>query len=153
MVNMIPMPCNWSGLDYDPNVVLDDLIARGLQADVIGIELYSFFAEEPDLDANGYPTMDWVQSRIDLFRKYNLPILFSEVAVPGEVNGRNQFAEQADWLEAFFRLAKSDPDVVGAVWYFVRDDNLMVFPGLLNHDYSMRPAAERLLSLANEWKH
>jgi len=151
MINMIPIQCNWSGLDYDPNEVLDDLIDRGLEADIIGIELYYWWAETEERDENGYPRLDWVESRIDIFRRYNLPILFSEVGVPGMIDGRNQFEEQADWMEAFFRFCHDDEDVIGATWYFVRDDPFMPYAGLTNDDYTYRPVGERLIEIANEW--
>ena len=150
MINMIPMPCNWSGLDYDPNQVMDDLISRGLKADVIGIELYYWWARPFNCDKNGYPKMSWVKSIVDTFRKYNLPIIFSEVGVPPVVDGKLQLEEQADWAEDFFRFCHSDSSVIGATWYFVRDDKTFNF-GLANDDWSYRAVATRLFKLANEW--
>jgi len=152
MINMIPIQVNWSGLDYNPNEVLDDLLDRGLEADIIGIEFYPFFAEEKDQDENGYPTLDWIASRIDIFRKYGLPIILSEISVSGIVNGQDRFDEQADWMESIFRFAKADTDVIGATWYFVRDEpSFLPYAGLMNDDYSYRPVAQRLLELAREW--
>jgi GH35 family endo-1,4-beta-xylanase len=152
MINMIPIPVNWSGLDYNPNTVLDDLFERGLEADIIGIEFYPFFAEEKDKDSNGYPKLDWINGRIDIFRKYNLPIILSEIAVSGMVNGQNRFNEQADWMESIFRFAKADTEIIGATWYFVRDEpSFLPYCGLVNNDYSFRPVAQRLLELAMEW--
>jgi len=151
MVNMIPIRCRWSGLDYEPNKVLDDLLARGLQADIIGIELYYWWAKGKNCDGNGYPRMDWVKSRVDMFRRYGLPIIFSEVGVPGIMKGREQFDKQADWAETFFRFCHDDKDVIGATWYFVRDNSFMPYAGLVNDDYTLRPVAERLIALANEW--
>ncbi len=40
MINMIPIPCHWSTFQYEPEPVMDELLARGLEADVIGVELY-----------------------------------------------------------------------------------------------------------------
>lgn len=152
MINMIPIQVNWSGLDYNPNEVLDDLLDRGLEAEIIGIEFYPFFAEEKDQDKNGYPTLDWIASRIDIFRKYDLPIILSEISVSGIVNGQDRFDEQADWMESIFRFAKADTDVIGATWYFVRDEpSFLPYAGLMNDDYSYRPVAQRLLELAREW--
>jgi uncharacterized protein (TIGR03437 family) len=151
MLNMIPIPNNWSGLSYDPNQVLDDLLARGLKPDIIGIELYPSFAGAPNSDENGYPKLEWVRSRVDLFRKYNLPILFSEVAVPGATAGRDQFSRQADWAEAFLRQCHNDKAIIGATWYFVRDDDFLPSGGLANDDYTLRPVADRILKLAGEW--
>lgn len=149
MINMIPINVNWGGLDYEPREVMDDLIDRGLEADIIGIELYYWWAEE--VDENGYPTLDWVKSRVDIFRKYNLPIIFSEIGVPGVMERKEQFDEQADWMEAFFRFFHDDEDVIGITWYFVRDDPFMPYAGLTNDDYTYRPVGERLMELANEW--
>jgi len=48
-------------------------------------------------------------------------------------------------------LCHDEPGVIGATWYFVRDDPFMPYAGLVNDDYSLRPVAERLLKLAAEW--
>lgn len=151
MINMIPIPNSWSGLYYDPNKVLDDLISRGLEADVIGIELYYGWAKPSQQDTDGYPTLEWVKQIIDMFRGYHLPIIFSEVGVPGVVQGIEKYEQQADWLEAFIRLAHDDPDVIGATWYFVRDDAFLPYAGLTNSDYTLRPVGKRLMMLAEEW--
>jgi len=154
MINMIPIPCYWSTFQYEPEQVMEELLARGLEADVIGVELYYFFclwAEPDQQDENGYPNMEWVKDKIRLFSKYKLPIIFSEVGVPGKMNGRELWNEQADWMEEFFRLCHDEPCVIGATWYFVRDDPFMPYAGLVDDDYSLRPVAERLLKLAAEW--
>ncbi len=152
MINMIPISVKWSDIDYNPNTVLDDLFDRGLKADIIGIEFYPFFAEENNKDNNGYPKLDWIAGRIDIFRKYKLPIILSELAVSGMVNGQNRFNEQADWMESIFRFAKADTDIIGATWYFVRDDpSFLPYCGLVNNDYTLRPVAQRLFKLAMEW--
>ena len=150
MVNMIPIKCDWGGLDYEPNEVMDELTDRGLEADIIGVELYYWWAEE-EVDENGYPTLDWVKSRVDIFRKYNLPILLSEIGIPGIMEGKEQFDEQANWMETLFRFLHDDEDVIGATWFFVRDDEFMPYAGLMNDDYTYRPIAERLVEIANEW--
>lgn len=154
MINMIPIPCHWSIFEYEPERVMEDLLARGLEADVIGVELYYFFclwADPDQQDENGYPSMEWVRDKINLFSQYKLPIIFSEVGVPGKMNGRELWNEQADWMEELFRLCHDEPRVIGATWYFVRDDTFMPYAGLVNDDYSLRPVAERLLKLAAEW--
>jgi len=151
MINMIPIPCHWSTFQYEPEQVMDELLARGLEADVIGVELYYWWAEPNQQDENGYPNMEWVSDKISLFSKYKLPIIFSEVGVPGKMNGRELWNEQADWMEEFFRLCHDEPCVIGATWYFVRDDLFMPYAGLVDDDYSLRPVAERLLNLAAEW--
>jgi len=151
LVNMIPIPADWSTPHYDPNRVMDDLISRGIEADIIGIELYSMFAGS-NKDENGYPTFDWVKQRIDIFRRYGLPILFSEVGVPGNMNNVEQLEKQADWLEAFLRLAHDDPGVIGATWWSIQDnDEFIPYAGLTNSDNTFRPTAERLCKLAEEW--
>ncbi len=151
MINMIPIRCDWGGLDHEPNEVMGDLIDRGLEADIIGIELYHWWAEE-EVDENGYPELDWVKSKVDIFRKYDLPIIFSEIGVPGIIEGKEQWDEQADWMETLFRFFHDDEDVIGATWYFVRDESeFMPYGGLMNDDYTHRPVAERLIELANEW--
>lgn len=151
MINMIPIQCNWSGFDYDPNEVLDDLLDRGLEADIIGIELYYWWAGTENRDENGYPMLDWVADRLDIFKRYNLPIIFSEVGVPYIIDGGNQLDAQADWMEAFFRFCYNQEDVIGATWYLVRDDPFMPYGGLTNDDCTYRPVAERLIEIANEW--
>jgi len=150
MVNMIPIKCDWGGLDYEPSEVMDDLIDRGVEADIIGIELYYWWAEE-EVDENGYPTLDWIKRKVNIFRKYNLPILFSELGVPGIMKGKEQWSEQADWMEKVFRFSHDEQDIMGAVWFFVHDHEFMPYAGLVNDDYTHRPVAERLIKLANEW--
>jgi len=150
MINMIPIKCDWGGLDYEPKEVMDDLIDRGLEADIIGIELYYWWAEE-EVDENGYPKLDWIKSKVDIFRKYNLPIIFSELGVPGVMGEKEQWIEQADWMEEVFRYLHDDEDVIGAVWYFVRDHEFMPYAGLMNDNYTYRPVAKRLIEIANEW--
>jgi GH35 family endo-1,4-beta-xylanase len=151
MINMIPIPANWSGLEYEPNHVLDDLLERGLEPDIIGIELYYWWAPTEKRDENGYPMLDWVKSKVDIFRKYNLPIIFSEVGIPGIIDGKNQFDKQADWMEAFFSFCHDDEDIIGATWYCVRDEpGFMPYAGLMDDDFTYRPVANRLIKIANE---
>jgi GH35 family endo-1,4-beta-xylanase len=151
MVNMIPISVNWSGLEYDPNTVLDNLLERGMEVDIIGIELYDGWAPAEELDINGYPGINWIKSKVAIFRKYNLPIIFSEVGMPGRINGKDQYDKQADWMESFFRSCHVDEDIIGATWYFVRDERDFPFAGLMNDNYTQRPVCERLIKLANEW--
>ena len=151
LINMIPIPVDWSSLHYDPNRVMDDMLSRGLEADIIGIEIYSLW-EGSYQDKNGCPRLDWVGQRIEIFRRYGLPILFSEVGVPGIMNNVEQLNKQADWLEAFLRLAHNDPDVIGATWWFTQDeDEYIPDVGLTNDDNTFRPVAKRMFKLAEEW--
>jgi hypothetical protein len=138
MINMIPTPNTWSGLYYDPIQVLDDLIVRGVEIDIIGIELYQ---------EDSYPSIDWVMNKVDLFRKYDLPIIFSEVGVSGVPQG---FDSQANWLEDVYRYALNDPIIIGTAWYFMRDQSNGWDYGLANDDYSLRLAGERLLEIIEE---
>ncbi|MBN1177556.1 MAG: hypothetical protein JXA51_07745 [Dehalococcoidales bacterium] len=148
MVNLIPIECNWGGLDYVPSQVADDLFESGLEADIIGIELYYWWAPDEQRDENGYPSLDWVRSIVDIFRKHDLPIIFSEVGAPGIMEERDQYEQQADWMEAFFRFCHDDEDIIGATWYFTIDDTFMPYAGLANDNYTLRPCGERLLEIA-----
>lgn len=150
MVNMFPTPGRYD-LVYEPTKVMNELMRRGLEVDVIGMELYYFWAGPNQQDEDGYPSMEWVEDRINLFTAYRLPIILSEVGVPGKMKSKDLWEQQADWMEELFRLCHDKPGVIGTVWYCVRDDPFLPYGGLASDDYSLRPVGQRLLKLANEW--
>ncbi len=150
MINMIPINNSWSGIDYTPNKVMDALIYRGLEADIIGIELYNWFAGY-EVDENGYASLEWIENTVNIFKPYNLPIIISEIGAPGIIESNIQFDKQADWMESIFRFFHNDEKVIGAVWYFIRDDIFLPTAGLMDNNYNCRDIGERLKELANEW--
>jgi len=145
----IPVP-TYLGHYYNPKEVLDDLFKGGLEADILGIEFYQNSFSGEDLDENGYPTTSCIKRITDEFRVYNKPILYEEIGVSAFVNGKTQYDKQAEWLESFYRFCYNDPDIIGAVWLFIRDDPPLFPYGFANDDYSYRPAATALFNFINE---
>lgn len=157
MISMLPVSCQRPAFYHEPKKVMDDLMTKGLEADVIGVELfyddarYQHWADMSELDKNGFPTMEWVKNKIKLFSNYKLPIILSETSVSGRMYGKDLWDEQADWLEQYFKVCHDERGVIGATWYFIRDRDVLPYGGLMNDDFSFRPAGERLLKLVNDW--
>jgi len=150
MINMVPIADRGAGRNYEPEKVLDELFKRGLEADIVGVELYHFWVNQDERDEYGYPKIEWIKNKVDIFKKYKLPIIFSEVGIPGIVDNKPQFDKQAEWLEKFIRYCHNDTHVKGIVWYFVVDDSFMPYAGLVESDNSYRPVYYSLLKMANE---
>ncbi len=150
MINMNPnLNLNTA---YDPNKVIDDLLSRGMEADIIGVGLH-YASSVNNRDADLFPKLDWTLGRIDVFRKYKLPIILTSVDVPAMLMGRDVTAIQANYLEALLRKCKSDKDVMGVYWLYYYDNPTcgIPSPGLVNLDRSHRPVMDRLGKLIDEW--
>ena len=90
MLNMVPLPCNGCPAG-SPRDFLDALIAEGVEFDVIGLEFWTVIAAGAGaLDANGYPTMEWISSTLDTYSQFNKPLILMELGVPDAPSPQTQ---------------------------------------------------------------
>ncbi len=147
MLNMVPLPCNGcpagSPLDF-----LDALVTQAVEFDVIGLEFWTVIAAGAGaLDANGYPTMEWISSTLDTYSQFNKPLILMELGVPDVPSPQTQ----ADWLRALYELAFEKPTVAGIDWFFVIDGAFQPRSGLFETvDSPPRPAYYELVDVIAE---
>ncbi len=143
--------------------LLRDLIAAGAPLDTIGQQSHMFGGNWP---------LPGVWNLLERLRQVggDLPIVLTETSVlAGEVKSEIDFGrtytdwhstpegeqQQADYLEAFYRLAFSHPRVAGIyLWSFSDREAWLGAPtGILRADGSKKPAYERLERLINrDWR-
>jgi endo-1,4-beta-xylanase len=152
--------------DYDTSSAYDILVegclAAGIHFDVIGIQSHMH---------QGYWGVEKTQRVIDHFRRFNLPIHFTENTllsgelVPPEIRDL-QDVKTADWpstpegearqmeqVVSHFKTLFADPSVEAITWWDMSDGAWLNAPaGLLRRDQSPKPSYDALLKLVKgEW--
>ena len=143
MINMVP--ADDPGINYHPVAFLQRLVNEGIGFDVVGMELYPDLA--PLHDSSGYPDLAWTSARLDAFGGIGKPVLLSEIGIPQTPSS----AAQTQWMKDVYTLAFNKPYVRGVVWLFVVDDPFLPGAGLMNDDYTPRPAFTSLGDLIAAW--
>jgi hypothetical protein len=143
MINMVP--ADDPGINYYPIAFLQRLVNEGIGFDIVGMELYPDLA--PQLDSNGYPDLAWTSARLDAFSGIGKPVLLSEIGIPQT----HTIEAQSQWIRDVYTLAFNKPYVLGVVWLFVIDDPFLPGAGLMNDDYTPRPAFYTLKNLIAAW--
>ena len=143
MINLWPTPIPERG--YDPHALLGTLLRRGVEFDLIGVELYPLGGIPRD--PNGYPDLSWTSRMLDSFGIYGKPVILSETTVPN----RPSEAAKAQWLRDLYTLAFGKPFMKGIVWYFLTDDPFLPGGGLFEEDYTPREAYRALEELLRSW--
>lgn len=143
MVNVPPV--DDPAIRYSPHAILDALVNSGVDFDVIGVELYPFFAKI--LDPNGYPSIEWASAMLDSYARFGKRVILSEVGVK-DVPSQEA---QAEWLRTFYAMAFEKQFVLGITWYFVDDDPFLPGGGLFpSIDLPPRPIYDALTQVIQE---
>ena len=135
-----------------PALLYAEMAAQsGISFDVFGLQILF------GVDSGGFHYRDLFQvsALIDRIANLGKPLQITAVAVPASGDARGYWlapwtqASQADWLEAFCRIALSKPYVESVCIHGLTDAAAPHVPGagLLNDDGSPRPALEQLARL------
>jgi GH35 family endo-1,4-beta-xylanase len=119
-----------------------------------------------------YPARDMleIERHLERFFVFSKPIHITELGVSsssappsraGEIRlpNRNvwhgaEWSEQiqADWIEQFYTICYSKPQVEAITWWDFADPAFIPHGGLLHADYRPKQAYERLTRLLAEWR-
>jgi len=129
----------------------------GVPYDAIGLQVY-------------YPSRDMleIERHLDRFLRFGKPIHITELGVPssseplqtGEnrLPNRNvwhgkQWSEQiqADWIEQFYTLCYSKPQMEAITWWDFSDPAFIPHGGFLTKEFRPKQAYERLRKLIASW--
>lgn len=138
---------------------------QGAKIDGIGIQYHLFrkvedlpriATEENMIDAHHMLDM------LDTYAQLGTELHISEITIPSYDCSESMLDMQAKMVENLYRLWFSHPSVSSIVWWNLADGYAFVNPnqnedyysgGLLNHDFSKKPAYEVLDRLINEEWH
>lgn len=130
-----------------PFMFVRDLIAAGVDFDIIGLQFY-----RPQRDLS-----DTVRL-IEKFETLGKKIRISEAEAPSTDDGSTfrdkpfDEKQQADWAESLFRVVGTRPSCEALFWYDISDVRaFMTSGGLLASDGTPKQSYERLLTLRSEW--
>jgi GH35 family endo-1,4-beta-xylanase len=118
-----------------------------------------------------YPARDMleIERQIERFFGFGKPIHITELGVPsssatppprGEIRNPSpnvwhgtEWTEaiQADWIEQFYTICYSKPQIEALTWWDFSDPAFIPHGGLLHQDYRPKQAYERLRKLLGEW--
>jgi hypothetical protein len=141
--------CDIPEMNYHPLKHLKLLEDRGVEFDVIGLEIYGKPNVDPRVptDSNGYPSISWVSKRLDQFGSLGKPIIITEVGVsstPGE-------EVQAKWFRKLCEMAFSKPYVKGIAWSLPFDDPWFPNAGFFKSPHSPRKLYYEIKELTSSW--
>jgi hypothetical protein len=114
--------------NYYPLKQMKLLADKGIEFDVIGLELYGAGRTPIASDSNGNPVIASVSKRLDQFAELGKPIILTEVDVTSEPNEK----VQAEWLRDAYTMAFAKPYVMGVAWAFLFDDPWLPKAGLFD---------------------
>lgn len=154
------------GYERVPDRFYKALQERGVDFDVVGMQLYYGGYMYSDFWRGGFPIRHpWdLEAIIERYARLGKPINVSEVSVPsshplpewgvdfGFWHGPWDPQRQADWVELFYTLCYSIPQVQEITWWNPTDEGAFIKDGgLLYDDYTPKPAAKRLAELTSGW--
>jgi endo-1,4-beta-xylanase len=145
---------------YD--ILIEGCLAAGIQIDVIGIQTHMH---------QGYWGVERTQSVLERFKRFNLPIHFTENTIvsghlmPPEIVDLNDYQvsewpstpegeqRQAQEVVLHYKTLLAHPAVQAITWWDLSDGGWLNAPaGLLRKDHSSKPAYDELLKLVKgEW--
>lgn len=138
-------------------LAISDLINRGAKLDVIGLQLH-FFAKEDY--QNALKGIEWGPEYqrvvLDTLSRFNRPIHITEITFPCFGDGEVGEANQAFFVENFYKLWFSHKNVEAITyWHFVDgtaggEDRFM--SGFLRKDMSKKPSYVVLENLLKKWR-
>ena len=138
-------------------LAISDLINRGAKLDVIGLQLH-FFAKEDY--QNALKGIEWGPEYqrvvLDTLSRFNRPIHITEITFPCFGDGEVGEANQAFFVENFYKLWFSHKNVEAITyWHFVDgtaggEDRFM--SGFLRKDMSKKPSYIVLENLLKKWR-
>lgn len=155
--------------EYNPDYLLiENMLLRNTKVDVIGLQFHNFHEEEywKILKGDALSPLNLFNT-LDLYSDFNLPLHVTEITISALSDKGPEY--QAVMTENMYKLWFSHPKVEAIVWWnlvdgtaapaAVKHDGTIVAGedkwngGLLNRDFTKKPAYEVLDRLINkEWK-
>lgn len=149
---------------YSPvYLLLKSLLERGYKVDALGLQ-YHMFEWQLNYAEKFMPPKKLFRC-LDQYGKLGLPINFSEVSVISSRNLGDGDEFQREVVEKLYKLWFSHPSVNGAIWWNMVDGTAAYAPlgseegensmraGLVNYDFSLKPAYQTLHKLIKEEWH
>lgn len=155
--------------EYSADYLLtENLLLRNTKVDAIGLQFHNFSESEYDQIVKGeVHTPQSLYKALDLYSDFNLPLHITEITIASLTDKGAQY--QAIMTENYYKLWFSHPMVGAIIWWNLVDGTAApagikadgtITPGedkwkggLLNRDFSKKPAFEVLDRLINkEWK-
>lgn len=142
---------------HTPHQYVRDLLSRGVDLDVVGIQLY-------------YPERDMfeIDLMLERFAQFGLPIHITELGVPSATTideeslvkhpyglWHEPWSEkvQADWMEQFYTIAYSKPYIKAISWWdFVDIGHFWPHGGWLTPDLKQKKICGRFDEMLNQWR-
>ncbi|NLW51618.1 MAG: 1,4-beta-xylanase [Candidatus Brocadiaceae bacterium] len=136
-----------------------DVLDAGVPFEAIGLQMY-----EPPRD------MFEINRHIDMFCRLGKRVHITELGIsssPEPIVRRKQVyvpnemlwhgrpwseAEQADWIEAFYTLCYSKPEVDAVTWWDFADPCFLPHGGMLTEDLQPKESYGRLKALIDGWR-
>lgn len=155
------------GYEMVPREFYRTLLDRGVYFDAVGLQMYYGGYMNSRLFSGGFPIRHpWDLERIiKSYAELGKPVRITEVSVPstapppelgldfGWWHGPWSLERQAEWVELFYTLCYSLPEVTEITWWNATDEGAFIHHGgLMFADYTPKPAAEVLSRLINGWK-
>lgn len=154
------------GYERVPDDFYRALLDRGVEFDVVGMQLYYGGYMYSPFWRGAFPVRHpWdLEAIIERYSRLGKPINISEVSVPsthplpewgidlGYWHGPWDLERQAAWVELFYTLCYSIPQVREITWWNATDEGAFIRDGgLLFDDYTPKPAAKTLARLTSNW--
>ncbi|HHT73022.1 MAG TPA: hypothetical protein GX008_04825 [Firmicutes bacterium] len=155
------------GYEMVPDQFYGALAERGVSFDAVGLQMYYGGYMHSRLFSGGFPIRHpWdLEAIIKRYARLGKPVRITEVSVPsswpspelgldfGWWHGPWDLERQAEWVELFYTLCYSVPEVSEITWWNATDEGAFIKDGgLMFADYTFKPAAETLARLTNGWK-
>ncbi|MDA3797705.1 MAG: endo-1,4-beta-xylanase [Kiritimatiellae bacterium] len=147
--------------NYSPVYLLvKSLLERGYKVDALGLQ-YHMFAGQLQY-ANKFMNTKYLFNCLDQYGKLGLPINFSEVSIISSRNLGDGDEFQRQVVEKLYKLWFSHAAVNGIIWWNMVDGTAAYAPigseegenslraGLVNYDFSLKPAYKALHKLIKE---
>lgn len=172
-VRIVNSCCTWSeyvarGRDYSREIgrparnvlrYVRDVIDAGVDFEVVGLQMY-------------YPARDMfeIDRHLDMFCSLGKPVHITELGVSSsaEEAKRNQEIkrpstrywhgrpwserEQADWIEAYYTICRSKPEIEAVTWWDFSDPAFIPHGGLVDEDLRPKEGYRRLKGLVESWR-
>lgn len=154
------------GYERVPDEFYRSLLDHGVEFDAVGMQLYYGGYMDAGMWKGGFPVRHpWdLEAIIERYSRLGKPIYITEVSVPsshpspereidfGYWHGPWTPERQAEWVELFYTLCYSLPQVQEITWWNATDEAAFIKDGgLLYEDYTPKPAAKTLGRLTASW--
>lgn len=148
---------------YVPFELLQRIVQKGVDFDVIGLQLY--YGDVRQNDGPGHPARDAlsVSRMLDWYAQFNKTIFISELSVPSSYHPHENFESgywhalpseetQSDWVRLLYTIGYGKPYVGCITWWDASDSgSYVVYGGLTDGSGQPKLAYYTLKGLIHSW--